>query len=69
MATLQAAQALKMDAQRREEAAREEARLRERELQGQVNQLLRELGKTEGELAALKAKPKGWWARLFGGGE
>jgi hypothetical protein len=42
----------------------------ERQLQEQINQLLRELGKTEGELAALKApKPKGFWARLLGGGE
>jgi hypothetical protein len=30
--------------------------------------LARELGKTEGELAALRAaKPKGFWARLLGG--
>lgn len=63
IAALQAAQALMMDAQRREEASRE----RERELQDQINQLLRELGKTEGELAALRSKPKGFWQRLFGG--
>lgn len=40
----------------------------ERELLDQVNQLQRELGKTEGELAVLKAqKPRSWWARVFGG--
>jgi hypothetical protein len=39
-------------------------------LQEQINQLLRELGKTEGELEALrKSKPKGFWQRLLGGGE
>lgn len=70
MAALQAAQALMLDAQRREEAAREEARERERQLQEQINQLLRELGHKEGELEALrKSKPKGFWARLLGGGE
>ena len=64
LGALQAAQALMLDAQRREEEARE----RERELQEQINQLLRELGKTEGELAAIRAsKPKGFWARLLGG--
>ena len=63
---LQAAQALMLDAQRREEAAAE----REAKLQEQVNQLQRELGKAEGELSALKApKPKGWWSRLLGSGE
>lgn len=68
MAALQAAQALMLDAQRREEATREEAREREQKLQEQINQLLRELGKTEGELEALrKSKPKGWLARLLGG--
>lgn len=77
IAAVQAATALMRDAQRREEEAREQAQVlrdeaaqRERELQEQINQLLRELGKTEGELAALKAsKPKGFWARLLGGGE
>ena len=64
VAALQAAQALMLDAQRREEESRD----REAQLQEQINQLLRELGKTEGELAALKAsKPKGFWARLLGG--
>jgi hypothetical protein len=68
MAALQAAQALMLDAQRREEGAREEARERERQLQEQINQLLRELGHKEGELEALRAsKPKGFWARLLGG--
>lgn len=70
MAALQAAQALMLDAKRREEEAREQAVQRERELQEQINQLLRELGHKEGELAALKAsKPKGFWARLLGSGE
>jgi DNA-binding transcriptional MerR regulator len=76
---LQAAQALMLDAQRREQEAiaraeeqarelREQAQQRERELLEQVNQLQRELGKTEGELATIRAsKPKGFWARLFGG--
>jgi DNA-binding transcriptional MerR regulator len=66
VAALQAAQALMLDAQRREQ----EGAQRERELQEQINQLLRELGMKEGELAAYKAsKPKGFWARLLGGGE
>jgi hypothetical protein len=63
VAALQAAQALMLDAQRREQ----ESQQRERELQEQINQLLRELGKTEGELAALRAsKLKGCWVRLLG---
>ena len=80
-AQLQAARLLLEDAQRREQEAvaraeeqdrqlREQAQQRERELQEQINQLLRDLGHKEGELAALRAsKPKGFWARLFGGGE
>jgi len=60
------------DAQRREQEAaalQQTAQARERELQEQINQLLREVGKTEGEIAALKAsKPKGFWARLLGSG-
>lgn len=75
---LQAAQALMLDAQRREQEAtaraeaqaqqlREQAMQRERELQEQINQLLRELGHKEGELKVLKAKPKGFWQRLLGG--
>jgi DNA-binding transcriptional MerR regulator len=67
MAALQAAQALMLDAKRREEETREQAIARERELQEQINQLLRELGMKEGELNALKNKPKGWLARLLGG--
>ena len=60
-----------MDAQRREQAAREQSDQREHKLQEQINQLLRELGHKEGELEALRAqgapaKPKGWWARLLG---
>jgi hypothetical protein len=73
---LHAVRLLWEDSQRREQDAKEEAAAqqqaaadRERELQEQINQLLRELGKTEGELAALKAKPKSFWARLLGGGE
>jgi hypothetical protein len=81
IAQLQAARLLLEDAQRREQEAvaraeeqarqlREDAQRRERELQEQINQLLRDLGKTEGELAAIRAsKPKGFWARLLGGGE
>lgn len=76
VAALQAARLLLEDAQRREQEAREEAaakqeesQRRERELQEQINQLLRELGMKEGELNALKNKPKGWLARLLGGGE
>jgi hypothetical protein len=52
-----------LDAQRREQ----EALQREKELQDRINELLRQLGYKEGELAALKNKPKGWWARLLGG--
>ena len=56
---LQATQALMLDAQRRE-----------RQLQEQINQLLRELGHKEGELEARRAsKPKSFWARLLGRGE
>lgn len=77
VAQLQAARALWEDAVRCEQEAKEEAaaqaqaaQQRERELQDQIDQLLRELGKTEGELEALrKSKPKGFWARLLGGGE
>lgn len=57
-----------LDAQRREEQARD----RERELLDKVNQLEHKLGKAEGELEAIKAtkrKPPAWWVRLFGGGE
>lgn len=68
VAALQAAQALMLDAQRREQKAHELAESRERELQEQINQLLRELGHKEGELEALRAaRPKGFWARLLGG--
>jgi DNA-binding transcriptional MerR regulator len=63
---LQAAQALMMDAQRREQEAiaraeeqaqrlREQAQLRERELLAQLNQLQRELGKAEGKIESLEA--------------
>lgn len=101
MSALKAAQALMLDAQRREEETREEARERERELQEHIRKLERDLGKAEStkllyedarrreedakreeelarqkvedlqrELAELRAsKPKGFWARLFGGGE
>jgi DNA-binding transcriptional MerR regulator len=75
---LLAARVLLEDAQRREHEAtaraesqarelRLQAKERERELQEQVNQLLRELGHKEGELAAIRAsKPKGFWTRLLG---
>lgn len=70
VSALKAAQALMLDAQRREEETREEARERELQLQEQINQLLRELGHKEGELEALRAaKPKGFWARLLGSGQ
>ena len=66
MAALQAAQALMLDAQRREQEAiaradeetqrlREQAQQRERELLEQVNQLQRELGKAEGKIETLEA--------------
>ena len=66
ISTLQAAQALMLDAQRREEEAREQAQA----LQGRLAALERELGKAQGELSAYKAmqrKPPTWWTRLFGG--
>ncbi len=80
MAALQAAQALMIDAQRREQEAREQAQQRERELLDQVNQLQRELGKAEGRVEALQTvqqrqqeqpqkqqlQPQSWWARLTG---
>lgn len=61
----QAAQALLLDAQRREQEAREQALA----LQDQVNQLERELGKAQGALEAYKTvrrRPR-WWVALFGG--
>ena len=61
----QAAQALLMDAQRREQEAREQAQL----LQDKVNQLERELGQAQGALQAYQAvrrRPR-WWVALFGG--
>lgn len=76
VAQLHAVRLLWEDAQRREQEAKEEAatlqaaaQQREKELQEQINQLLRELGHKEGELESLrKSKPKGFWARLLGGG-
>lgn len=63
MAQLQAVQALMLDAQRREA----DARNREQELQDRIEQMRYEMGRLEGELAAIKApKPKGFWSRLFG---
>lgn len=50
-----------MDAQHREQEAKEQAQQREREMLDQIRQLERELGKAEGELAALRAsKHKGF---------
>lgn len=74
VAQLHAVRLLWEDAQRREQEAKEEtlaqqqaAQLREKDLQEQINQLLRELGHKEGELEALRAsKPKSFWARLLG---
>jgi DNA-binding transcriptional MerR regulator len=60
LAQLQAAQALMLDAQRREHDALQ----REQELQAKINELMLELGKAQGELVARKSG--GWWARLFG---
>lgn len=63
---LQAAQALLLDAQRREAEASEQVQA----LQERINTLERELGKAQGELSAHKAlqrKPPAWWTRLFGG--
>ena len=52
-----------------EERIKEET-ARAQVLQDKLIEAQRELGKLEGELAALKAsKPKGFWARLLGGGE
>ena len=66
VAQLQAAQALMLDAQAREQQAIQ----REQALQTRIEQMQRDMGKLEGELSATKAsKPKGFWARLFGGGE
>lgn len=68
VAAIQAAQALMLDAQRREQ----EAIQREQTLQEEINQLQRDLGEAQGELKALKAqrrKPPAWWMKLFGGGE
>ena len=61
----QAAQALLMDAQRREQEAREQAQA----LQDKVNQLERDLGKAQGALEAyqtVRRRPR-WWVVLFGG--
>lgn len=63
---LQAAQALLLDAQRRESEAAD----RVHALQDRLAALERELGKAQGELAAHKAlqrKPPAWWLKLFGG--
>jgi DNA-binding transcriptional MerR regulator len=79
VAQLQAARLLLEDAQRREQEAIEQATAmrqaalqREQELQNRINQLERELGKTEGELSAYKTmqanRPKSWWARVLGRG-
>lgn len=51
----------------REQAAREEAHEQAEQLRSRIEQLQRELGKAEGELSALKTRPRGWWARLWGG--
>jgi DNA-binding transcriptional MerR regulator len=67
VAQLQAAQALMLDAQRREQEAivraeaqarelREQAQQRERELLDQVHRLQREMGKAEGKIESLEAQ-------------
>jgi hypothetical protein len=62
-------QALLVDAQRREEAASTEAA----ELRARVEALQNELGRAQGELAAVKASAAiarlAWWRRIFGGRE
>lgn len=63
---LQAAQGFMMDAQRREITALEQVAA----LQAEVQRLSLELGKAQGEAAALKAgryKAPKWWRALFGG--
>lgn len=68
---LQAAQALMVDAQRREQEARAQLEARERELLDQVGELRQALGRAEGKLEALEAtqQRRSWWARMFGGGD
>lgn len=63
---LHAAHALLQDAQRREAAAADQVAA----LQAEVQRLSLELGKAQGEAAALKAsryKAPAWWRALFGG--
>ena len=66
MAQMQAAQALMLDAQQREQ----QATTRERELQARIEDLQRQVGELSGELKAVKASrrqaPK-WWRTVFGG--
>lgn|GEM_PF-3383069 len=61
-------QALLVDAQRREEHASAEAA----ELRARVEALQNELGRAQGELAAVKAgryRAPAWWRSIFGGRE
>ena len=61
-------QALLVDAQRREEAASTEAA----DLRARVEALQNELGRAQGELAAVKAsryRAPAWWRAIFGGRE
>ena len=61
-------QALLVDAQRREEQASAEAA----ELRARVEALQNELGRAQGELAAVKAsryRAPAWWRSIFGGRE
>lgn len=65
---LHAAHALLQDAQRRESAAADQVAA----LQAEVQRLSLELGKAQGEAAALKEsryKAPAWWRALFGGRE
>lgn len=65
---LQVAHALLQDAQRREAAAADQVAA----LQAEVQRLSLELGKAQGEAAALKAsryRAPAWWRALFGGRE
>jgi hypothetical protein len=65
-AQLQAAHALMLDAQRREQETVERADAERQEWLAKVEALHHALGKAEGELHALRSQGKPWWARLFG---
>lgn len=71
-ALLQAEREERQRAMEREDELQEKLDRVQGELNGRINQLERELGKTAGELSAVRSqrrKPPVWWVRLFGGGE